>query len=115
MPVIRIPDITYQRLQAIAIPFEDTPVTVIEWLLSEYEARQQPQKPDEIEKYIVLDPETSDDYLTHTEVIRSVIGGEEFCLTNWKKTVEEAHILAFKQGLSPEALIKHPLSTHCPG
>jgi hypothetical protein len=30
MPVIRIPDITYQRLQAIAIPFEDTPVTVIE-------------------------------------------------------------------------------------
>ncbi|MBE9055980.1 hypothetical protein [Sphaerospermopsis sp. LEGE 08334] len=48
-------------------------------------------------------------------MIRSVIGGEEFCLTNWKKTVEEAHILAFKQGLSPEALIKHPLSTHCPG
>ncbi|MBE9258098.1 hypothetical protein IQ228_12210 [Dolichospermum sp. LEGE 00246] len=39
MPVIRIPDLIYQRLQAIAIPFEDTPLTVIERLLSEYEAK----------------------------------------------------------------------------
>lgn len=37
MPVIRIPENVYQRLQAHAVPFVDTPATVIEKLLSAYE------------------------------------------------------------------------------
>ena len=109
MPAIRIPDPIYQRLQAIAIPFEDTPVTVIERLLSEYEARQQPQKPDEIEKYIVLDPETLSD-LHHTKVIRSFIAGKEISRSTWKKMLNEVHTFAFQQGLSSEALIKLSLA-----
>jgi len=117
MPVVRIPDLIYQRLQAIAIPFEDTPLTVIERLLSEYEARQKPQqsgdietqKSEEGEKYLVLDPEASSN-LRHTRVIRSVIGGKEIRQPNWSKILDEAHILAWKQGLSSEALIKLSLA-----
>lgn len=117
MPVIRIPDITYERLQAIAIPFEDTPVTVIERLLSEYEARQQPQESTnretqqsaKSENYVVLDPEVPGN-LRHTRVIRSLIGGTEIRQPNWSKILDEAHILAWKQGLSLEALIELSLA-----
>ena len=117
MPVIRIPDLTYQRLQAIAIPFENTPITVIERLLSEYEARQkqqelgniETQKLAESEKYIVLDPETPSD-LHHTKVIKCIIAGKEIRLPKWKNMVNEVHTFAFKKGLSSEALIKLSLA-----
>ena len=36
-PVVRIPDEVYERLKALAEPFIDTPVSVIERLLAEYE------------------------------------------------------------------------------
>jgi hypothetical protein len=37
MPVIRIPDSLYERLQKLAVPFTDTPATVIERLLDAFE------------------------------------------------------------------------------
>jgi XisH protein len=40
MPVIRIPDELYERLQKHASPFVDTPATVIERLLNAYETNQ---------------------------------------------------------------------------
>lgn len=40
MPVIRIPDAVYERLQKHATPFTDTPATVIERLLDAYEANE---------------------------------------------------------------------------
>jgi hypothetical protein len=39
MPVIRIPDAVYERLQQHATPFVDTPATVIERLLDAYEKK----------------------------------------------------------------------------
>jgi hypothetical protein len=85
--------------------------------LSEYEARQKPQELANIEtqqlteseKYIVLDPEAFSD-LEHAKEIRSVIAGKENRRSNWKKIVNEVHILAFKQGLSSEALIELSLA-----
>ncbi|MBD0264424.1 MAG: hypothetical protein ICV78_17355, partial [Tolypothrix sp. Co-bin9] len=110
MPVVRIPDTIYKRLQAIAVPFEDTPITVIERLLSEYEARHKPQEIIESENYRVLDPDAPPN-LHHTRVIRAVIGGSEIRQPNWNKIVDQAHILAIHQeGISPEALIKLTLS-----
>jgi hypothetical protein len=109
MPVIRIPDPIYKRLQAIAVPFEDTPITVIERLLSEYETRYKPQQTSETENYRVLDPDTPSN-LHHTRVIRAAIGGSEIRQPNWSKIVDAAHELAFQQGLSVEALIKLTLS-----
>lgn len=114
MPVIRIPDLTYQRLQAIAIPLEDTPVTVIEKLLTEYEARHNHQKLAESEKYMVLDPEAPSD-LHHTKVFRSVVASKEIRRPTWKNMVNEVHTFAFKQGLSSEALIKLSLANIVPG
>jgi hypothetical protein len=109
MPVLRIPDPIYRRLQAIAVPFEDTPITVIERLLNEYEARHEPHQIPEIEKYQVLDPDAPIN-LRHTRVIRAVIDGSEISQPNWNGIVDEAHMLAFQQGLSAEALIKLTLS-----
>lgn len=43
MPVIRIPDSVYERLQRHATPFVDTPATVIEKLLDAYETKQLPR------------------------------------------------------------------------
>jgi hypothetical protein len=40
MPVIRIPDAVYERLQKYATPFVDTPATVIERLLDVFESKQ---------------------------------------------------------------------------
>jgi len=39
MPAIEIPDSLFARLQKLAVPLVDTPVTVIERLLSSYEAQ----------------------------------------------------------------------------
>jgi hypothetical protein len=46
MPVIRIPDSLYERLQKHAVPFVDTPATVIERLVSAYETSQSPTNSD---------------------------------------------------------------------
>ncbi|MEH2446177.1 MAG: hypothetical protein V7K18_10430 [Nostoc sp.] len=109
MPVIRIPDLIYKRLQAIAVPFEDTPISVIEKLLNEYEARHQPQQVSEIENYRVLEPDTVNN-LHHTRVLRAVMGGGEIHQPNWNKIVDQAHKLAILQGLSVEDLIKLTLA-----
>jgi hypothetical protein len=109
MPVVRIPDPIYKRLQAIAVPFEDTPITVIERLLSEYEARHKPEEITESENYRVLDPDAPPN-LHHSRVVRAVIGDSEIRQPNWNKIVDKAHLLAIGQGISPEALIKLTLS-----
>jgi hypothetical protein len=109
MPVIRIPDPIYKRLQALAVPFEDTPITVIEKLLNEYEARYQSQQVSETENYRVLEPDAVSN-LHHTRVLRTVIGGQEIHQPNWNKIVDAAHGIAIRQGFSVEDLIKLTLS-----
>ena len=109
MPVVRIPEPIYKRLQAIAVPFEDTPVTVIDRLLSEYEVRHQSQQLTESENYRVLDPDAPSN-LRHTWLIRAVINSSEIHQPNWNRIVDAAHVLAFHMDLSVEALIKLTLS-----
>ncbi|MBD2412639.1 hypothetical protein FACHB389_11140 [Nostoc calcicola FACHB-389] len=109
MPVIRIPDPIYKRLQAMAIPFEDTPITVIEKLLNEYEALHQPQQISEIENYKVIEPDIVTN-LQHTRVLRAIMGGEEIHQPNWNKIVDAAHEIAIRQGLSVDELIKLTLA-----
>ncbi|WP_148220315.1 T4SS efffector SepA family protein [Nostoc punctiforme] len=109
MPVIRIPDPIYKRLQALAVPFEDTPITVIEKLLNEYEARYQPQQVFETENYKVLEPDTPSN-LHYTRVLRAVIGSQEIHQPNWNKIVDAAHKMAIREGFSVEELIKLTLA-----
>ncbi len=40
MPVIRIPDSLYDRLQKLAVPFQDTPASVIERLLDAFDGKE---------------------------------------------------------------------------
>lgn len=105
MPVVRIPEPIYKRLQAIAVPFEDTIVTVIDRLLSEHEVRQPSQQITESENYRVLDPDDPAN-LRHTRLIRAVIDDIEIRQPDWNRIVKAAHILCFHKGLSLEALIK---------
>lgn len=109
MPVVRIPEPIYKRLQAIAVPLEDTLVTVIDRLLSEYEAGQPSQQITESEKYRELDPDAPAN-LRYTRLIRAVINDSEIRQPNWNKIVDAAHLLGFHKGLSLEDLIKLTLS-----
>ncbi|MEH2293064.1 T4SS efffector SepA family protein [Nostoc sp.] len=108
MPVIRIPDPIYKRLQAIAVPFEDTPITVIEKLLNEYEAHHQSQQISETENDRVIEPGVSN--LQHTRVLRAIMGGEEIHQPNWNKILDAAHELAIRQGVSVDKLMKLTLA-----
>lgn len=97
MPVVRIPDSVYERLQMHATPFVDTPATVIERLLNAYEAhltRTPPEtrppapSPVDASPVVTLDPDDPPD-LQHTRVLSAEIGGER--ASNWNELVTVAH------------------------
>jgi hypothetical protein len=105
MPVVRIPDPLYKRLQAIAVPLEDTTLTVLEKVLSFYEGAHKPQQAEIGESHRVLDPNAPID-LHHTRVLRAFIGGSEVGRPNWNRLVHAMHEEAFRHGVSQEALLK---------
>ncbi|MBP1468624.1 hypothetical protein EYB53_023120 [Candidatus Chloroploca sp. M-50] len=112
MPVIRIPDPLYKRLQNLAVPFEDTPITVIERLVEEYESRQ--DKKSSLSSANDVEPQNFNPVeppdLRHTRVIYASFNGEILRSPNWNGILDAAHITAYKQGLSPEALVRLTLS-----
>ncbi|WP_375511741.1 T4SS efffector SepA family protein [uncultured Nostoc sp.] len=117
MPVVTIPDLIYKRLQAIAVPLEDTLITVIEKLLNEHDAREKSQQDykiedysktenySETENYKILDPDTPSN-LRHTRVLRALIDDQKIDKPNWNKIVDKTHEIAIQQGMSVEDLIK---------
>lgn len=92
MPVIRIPDPVFERLQSIAKPFVDTPASVIERLLDFYQGGgTQPQPPKVGDSRAVLtdfDPEAPPD-LRHARVLYAEVGGEK--AAGWNELVQLAH------------------------
>jgi hypothetical protein len=97
MPVIRIPDLVFERLQTIAKPFVDTPASVIEKLLDFYErhtAREaRVQNATHKSRPIVtittdFDPRRPPS-LKYTRIIRAEIGGLE--ALSWNELVQMAH------------------------
>ncbi|BAZ52800.1 hypothetical protein NIES4103_54650 [Nostoc sp. NIES-4103] len=119
MPVVRIPDPIYKRLQAIAVPFEDTPVTVIEKLLNEYELHHKSQQVSnidienfsqtanysEIDNYKILDPDTPSN-LTYSKVLRALVDHQEIHNPNWNRIIAKAHEIAINKGISVEDLLE---------
>lgn len=89
MPVIRIPDSVYERLQKHATPFVDTPATVIEKLLNAYEESPVPPtsravsaQPPSHEKIGDDDPLRVESEKTASQTSRYTIGGHHvsaFC------------------------------------
>ena len=109
MPVIRISEPTFQRLQAIAIPFEDTPSNVIERLLDLHDdvkasGRHLDKVPGitsrapsmsslsgaKVRSEPELDPVPD---FTHARILKGSFAGK--VVENWNDLVHVAHRVAF--------------------
>jgi hypothetical protein len=108
MPDIHLPEALFARLQAIATPFVDTPVTVIERLLREYEANHLIAKPivRNVSQEHILNPEKPGS-LAHTFITWARIGDTEVDNPNWNKLVHVVHQVAVRRGATVDTVIKH--------
>ncbi len=105
MPVIRISEPTFQRLQAIATPFEDTPATVIERLLDLHDdvnaagrhlrGKVPATSIKGAAKKLVPSVIDSTPDLTHSRILNGSFGGK--AVENWNDLVHVAHRVAFAQ------------------
>jgi hypothetical protein len=116
MPVIRIPDPVFERLQQIAKPFVDTPATVIERLLDFYEGHPSQSKggpsisqraPNADTAVTSLDPYDPPG-LRFTRVIGAEVAGEK--ASNWNELVQVAHRQAHAKSKDIDALRSTTLS-----
>lgn len=94
MPVVRIPDPVFERLQAIAKPFVDTPASVIERLLDFYEIHETRVQPVSRKNQPIVTVTTDfEPYnppsLTHARVTKADIGGLQ--ARSWNELVQMAH------------------------
>jgi len=109
--VIRISENTYQRLQNIATPFDDTPDTTILKLLDFYENKDHStdERHSETMKsgVIILNPTNPSD-LTHTKVLEGIF--DDTSVRNWRDLVNEAHKRALNELGSFEELKKISIS-----
>ncbi len=116
MPVIRISDPVFGRLQKIAAPFVDTPASVIERLLDFYESRsnhdKQPQQSSTLFEADVaindFDPYDPPD-LTHTHNVKARISGQR--ASSWNELVHAGHREASARLKDFEALRSATLSS----
>ncbi len=118
MPVVRIPDELFERLQNHAKPFVDTPATVIERILDFYEAgRSAPTKPrrpssSETPGTRRFDPSDPPD-LTHTKLLSADFDGT--AASNWNDLVDTAHRHAMTRLKTYDALRAATLSNMVQG
>lgn len=111
MPVLTISESIYTRLQAIAIPLEDTPISVIERLLGKYESQKENHVSliDE-SSLICLNPHEHES-LKHTKVTKAIINSVQLTKPNWNKITNLAHEIAVEiHGVSPKILHETSLS-----
>jgi len=115
-PVIRISDGTYERLQRHAVPFVDTPETVIGRLLEFYESHEQSQsgapKARPRAASGEFDPDNHPD-LHHTRVIVAEFDGRQ--AYGWNELVRVAHQRALEHLGTFEALRSASLSNIAKG
>lgn len=103
---LQIPEALYKRLQKHAVPFVDTPLSVIEKWADHFEHAQNGKTASTAELPMIeygakkLDPLHPPD-LSHTRA-RGTLGANRFA--NWNDLVRIAHIAAFKQSGSFEEL-----------
>lgn len=111
-PVIRISDDVYERLQALATPFVDTPAIIIEWLLDKHEVNGKsearsvtlPREGERVtEKVLRLDPDTPES-ISRTKVRQATFDNVEIKKPHWNKLVRVGHEVAIKKLGSYDAL-----------
>jgi hypothetical protein len=112
--VIRIPENTYSRLQALAQPFVDTPASVIGRLLDYYEqghgagsgnSASSGAKPGaSARRFVPEDPPE----LSHTRFIAGEVNG--LPVRNWNRLLDEAHRAAIARGVSDKDVVATSLT-----
>ncbi len=95
MPIVRIPDPIFERLQAIATPLIDTPASVIEKLLNFYDSQGKQARPMSAapvdakrDDACGFDPDRPPN-LTHTRVLAAQFDGQQ--ASGWNELVHLAH------------------------
>ena len=87
---------TYQKLQALAEPFVDTPDTVITKLVEQALAKQQEDKPGyrppRSSNGLNINPDAAD--VAHTRLLSASIGGKVLERPNWNKLTRQVHAIA---------------------
>jgi hypothetical protein len=101
MPVVRISDSVYERLEARVKGFNESPSDVIERLLDQHETTEigenrsdGPQSSPS--NAVELAPEAPGD-LTHTKVLEAEFGGHKVSNPNWNKLLKIAHERALEE------------------
>lgn len=109
--VVRISENTYQRLQNIATPFDDTPDTAILKLLDFYENQNQStgkRYSESVKSGVkILNPDKPSD-LTHTKVLEGLF--DDTSVRNWRDLVTAAHKKALNELGTFEELKKVSIS-----
>ena len=95
MPNIEIPNELFQRLQKVAVPFLDTPATVIEKLLNHYEGSDA-KEDDSATSEVMHFSATNIPALRHTNLVSATFDGSKPEAMNWNSLVR----LALSKGLS---------------
>lgn len=100
---IDVSDTTFQRLQALAVPFVDAPGDVIDRLLDHYESVKKIDIPKPYGTAAVgspngrtFDPSSPPD-LTHTRLMKAVLGGKALPRPKWNELVRQIHRVAYEQ------------------
>lgn len=92
MPTVELSENTFKRLQAHAKPLIDTTDSVIDRLLDHYESGQPAIRPEATASQPAarrFDPADMPP-LTHTKLLKALIGGKELPRPNWNELVRTA-------------------------
>jgi hypothetical protein len=93
MPTVELSESTFKRLQAHAKPLIDTTDSVIDRLLDHYESGQPAARPEATAGAPAaarrFDPADMPP-LTHTKLLKALIGGKELPRPNWNELVRSA-------------------------
>lgn len=98
MPQVDLTDATFARLRKLAVPFEDTPETVIQKLLNAHEQKPSVQNASSNPTQSATQPQHFDAIsppdLTHTKLLSAKLNGAYLREENWNQLLVEAIRLA---------------------
>ena len=116
---VLLPEKTFKRLQELAVPFEDTPASVVERLLDFHDEHQRllPRQQSESSEASTagqdnLDPSRPPD-LAHTRIQRATFADKT--ARNWNELVRVSHEEAVGSAGGPKALCRLSKSNATPG
>lgn len=106
-PTIILSDETFVRLQSLAVPFVDTPESVISGLIEAEVARRQGGAPSDSpkEEAIQVDPDRPES-LTHSKLLGAIVDGTPLHRPKWNSLLDHMHVLAKRRLGSFDAVRK---------